>query len=156
MRREFFDTMSEEISRDESIYMLFCGLGYPRYDEFKAKYPDRTINCEASEQTGLDMAVGLALSNRKPFIYTITPFFWRGAETIRTYISHENIPVRMVGAGRNDDYKNDGFSHDGTDIRKLMDALNIKCRWPNSVDEMRQNVREMIETNESCFLSLRR
>jgi len=75
--------MNEEMGKDKSVFMLFAGLGYPRYDEFKVKYPDRTINCEASEQTALDIACGLALENRKPFVYTITPFFWRGAETIR-------------------------------------------------------------------------
>jgi len=62
----------------------------------------------------------------------------------------------MVGAGRDDDYHEDGFSHNGEDIGKLMGILDIACRYPQNVDEMRQNVREMIRLDEPGFLSLRR
>ena len=156
MRREFFDLMSDEMEKDKDIYLLFLGLGYPRYAELHQKFPDRALNLEASEQAGLDIATGLALEGKKPFVYTITPFYWRAAETIRTYISHERIAVRMCGAGRYSDYKEDGFSHDGSDIGRLMGDLDIECYWPKDVDDMRQTVRGMIETNKPCFLSLRR
>ena len=156
MRKEFFDTVFAKMKDDKDIYMIFAGLGYPRYDEFKKEYLDRVINSEASEQTALDIAVGLALSNKKPFVYTITPFYWRAAETIRTYISHERIGVRMIGAGRDQDYLEDGFSHNGEDIGKLMGILDVACRYPQDVDEMRQNVDKMIELDEPSYLSLRR
>lgn len=156
IRREFFDYMGELLT-DKRIHLLMMDLGYPRYDELKGKYPNQVFNTGASEQTALDMAVGIAQSGGIPFTYTITPFYWRGAETIRTYISHERTPVRMCGAGRNMDYTiDDGFSHDGKDIGKLMGILDIACRYPNTVEEMRQNVREMIKLDEPSYLSLRR
>ncbi len=157
MRREFFDYMSEKMSDDKRIYMLFMDLGYPRFDEFKKKFPDRAFNTGASEQTALDMAVGLALEGMIPFTYTITPFYWRGAETIRTYISHERIAVRMCGAGRDEDYTvDDGFSHDGKDIGLLMKVLKIRTHWPGDAQDMRRCVDKMIAQDIPSYLSLRR
>ena len=157
MRKEFFDYLLELMDKNRDIYIIFVGLGYPRYEEFKKKHPARTINSEASEQTALDMAVGLALLHKIPIIYTITPFYWRAAETIRTYISHEYLPVIMCGAGRDDDYsKDDGFSHDATDINILMDGLNIRSYYPEDKIIMKYNLIEAINNKRPSFISLRR
>lgn len=156
MRKEFFDILLTLMDNPD-IYIIFCGLGYPRYDEYKAKYPDRVINVEASEQTGLDIAVGLASQGKIPFIYTITPFFWRGAETIRTYIAHDNYHVIMCGAGRDKDYTvDDGFTHDGTDIKGLMDLLEITSYYPDDPEDLPKILKTIIEGNRPYYLSLRR
>jgi transketolase C-terminal domain/subunit len=155
MRKDFFDYLLKLMRENEKIYILFVGLGYPRYKEFKKKFPQRTINTEASEQTALDIAVGLSMSGMIPIVYTITPFYWRAAETIRQYITHENLPVIMCGAGRDDDYsKEDGFSHDAKDISKLMDALDITGFWPNNKQEMRMFMRQLLKNPIPSFLSL--
>ena len=148
--------MLDIMERHKDIYLLFCGLGYPRYDEFKAKFGDRAINCEASEQTALDIAVGLSYENRIPFVYTITPFFYRGFETIRTYIDHEKLNVKLIGAGRNDDYsKTDGFSHEAYDINYFMNGFkNIKQLYPMTKEELPEIVDNMLKSKEPYFLSL--
>jgi len=157
MRKEFFDYLLKLMGQNEKIYVIFVGLGYPRYEEFKNTYPDRVINTEAAEQTALDIAVGLSMSGMIPFVYTITPFYWRAAETIRYYIAHENLPVIMCGAGRDDDYsKEDGFSHDGKDINILMEGLKIQCYWPDTVEQIQQLTTLMTILNQPAFLSLRR
>jgi len=155
MRKEFFDYLLKLMGQNEKIYVIFVGLGYPRYEEFKNTYPDRVINTEAAEQTALDIAVGLSMSGMIPFVYTITPFYWRAAETIRYYIAHENLPVIMCGAGRDDDYsKEDGFSHDATDIDVLMDGLNITSYYPEDEAIMRYSLIEAIKSKRPSFLSL--
>ena len=158
MKKEFFDVMLGVMRLNKDIYLLFGGLGWPRVDEFLKEFPDRTINTESSEQTALDICVGLAYENKIPFFYTITPFLYRGFETIRTYIAYENLPVKMVGAGRTDDYsKHDGYSHDAKDIQKVMELFpNIKCFWPQTKEEIPQMVGEMIDNNKPSFISLRR
>lgn len=157
MRKDFFDYLYLLMETNKKIYIVFVGLGYPRYDEFKAKYPDRTINTEASEQAALDIAVGLARMDMIPFVYTITPFYWRGAETIRNYMSHEGYPVIMCGAGRGEDYTiDDGFTHDAKDISQLMDLLKIKTCWPETKEEIPALVEEMIREKKPYYLSLRR
>ena len=158
MKKEFFDAMMPIMKENKNVYLLFIGLGYPRVDEFLSMFPDRAINTEASEQTALDMAVGLAYEGKIPVVYTITPFLYRGFETIRTYIAYENLNVKLIGAGRNDDYsKTDGHTHDAGDVRGVMGLFpNIKQYWPETKDEIPAIVKKMIENDRPSFVSLRR
>src|SRR3990167_6652512 len=103
MKKDFFDYLFKAMKKNKDIVLIFIDLGWPRYDEFKEAFGDRAINTGASEQTALDIAVGLAYEGKIPFVYTITPFLWRGAETIRTYLNHEKLHCVLVGAGYGDD-----------------------------------------------------
>src|SRR4051812_19882292 len=102
MKKDFFDYMHAIMDENPGVYLLMAGLGYPRVDEFLEKYPERAFNTEASEQTTLDIAVGLAYAGKIAVVYTITPFYWRAAETLRTYFAHENLPVVLIGVGRDE------------------------------------------------------
>ena len=156
MKKDFFDKMLE-VMENPNVYLIFVGLGYPRLEEFLEKYPGRAINTEASEQTALDIAVGLAYSGKIPFVYTITPFFYRGWETIRTYIAHERLNVKLIGAGRDDDYsKEDGYTHDAQDIGKHLDLLEIEQLYPQNTSDVSEMIKWMLEVKEPQFLSLTR
>ena len=73
MKKEFFDYIIPLMQKNKEIYFISCGLGWPRTDELK-QFGDRYIQTEASEQTALDIAVGLAYAGKMVFVYTITPF----------------------------------------------------------------------------------
>lgn len=158
LKKDFFDYMVSVMRDNPSVYLIFAGLGYPRLEEFLEEFPDRAINTEASEQTALDICVGLSYSSKIPFVYTISPFLLRGFETIRTYINHENLQVILIGAGRDDDYsKDDGFSHDATDIGRILDTQdNIRQWYPNDTKELHQAIDEALVLNQPHFISLRR
>lgn len=158
MKKQFFDIMDKYMTDNPDIYLIFVGLGYPRYDELKEKYGLRAINTEASEQTALDIAVGLAYAGKIPVVYTITPFLLRGFETIRTYINHENLGVKLVGAGRDDDYsKEDGYSHDARDISEILQTQkNILQFYPNTGEQFKASMDSVLLSTNPCFLSLRR
>ena len=106
----------------------------------------------------MGIAVGLALEGKKPFVYSITTFLlYRPFETIRTYISKENIKVMLIGSGRDFDYQHDGFSHHSHDAKPILDLwLNIKQYWPLTTEEIPVIIKEMIENNGPSFISLRR
>lgn len=146
------------MDENPNIYIISAGLGWPRTDEAAKRFPERYIQTEAAEQTALDIAVGLAYADKIPFVYTITPFLLRGFETIRTYINHELLPVKMVGAGRDNDYsKHDGFSHDAGDIEQILNTQeNIMQYYPDDTAEMRRCIDTMITNNHPSFLSLRK
>lgn len=124
---------------NKNIYIIFAGLGWPRVDEFKKEFPDRAYNVEAAEQTAADICTGLAYSGKIPFIYTITPFYLRCFETIRTYWDHEKLHVCAIGAGRDQDYSlHDGFSHEAGDIPHILGMLpNLVEYMPHSVNQCR-------------------
>lgn len=156
MKKEMFDYLFKLMKKNKDIYLIFIGLGYPRLDEFQKEFGSRTINTEASEQTALDIAVGLAYIGKIPVVYTITPFYLRAFETIRTYINHEKLNVKMVGVGRDDEYgKMDGFSHDATDIGLFMDCFdNIWQYYPDNIEEMKDNIDNMIKTKNPVFINI--
>ena len=158
MKKEFFDIMLEIMDQNKDVYLIFVGLGYPRLDEFLQKYPDRVFNTEASEQTALDIAVGLSYGGKIPFVYTITPFFLRAFETIRTYINHENLNVKLIGAGRKEDYsKTDGYSHDAKDIEIILNTQkNIDQYYPDTLKELRRDLQFITFDHNPAFVSLTR
>lgn len=158
MRRDFFAYLYTLMGKNENIYAVSIDLGYGGFDMIRQRYESRFINTGASEQAALDMACGLAISGKIPFVYSITPFLlYRGFETIRTYINHEKLNVKLVGSGRGKDYAHDGFSHYATDDRKIMKTMgNIKMRHPKDSKEMISVVDRMIVEDCPYYLNLRR
>ena len=157
MRGYFAYELLERAKKDKSIVVVTADLGYGMWDQFRDELPNQFYNVGAAEQVGAGICVGLALEGMKPFFYSITTFLlYRPFETIRNYIHHEQIPVRLIGGGRDDDYKHDGFSHDSSDIYGILDNLNINTLYPDTKEEVPDMVKLMVDNNKPFFISLRR
>lgn len=159
MRKHFFNILLQRMCRDERIWFVTADLGYGLADEIRNEFPDRFINAGAAEQCMMGVCVGLAMSGKIPIAYSITPFLlWRTAETIRNYVNHESVPVKMVGSGRGSDYEHDGFSHYAGDDKKflLTNFENILCRWPEDDDEIAMMMEEMFTIDKPFYLNLKR
>lgn len=158
MRKLFFELLLEYMKTNPDIWVLTGDLGYGLLDEIRSKYPERFINCGASEQAMMGIAVGLAQEGKIPFVYSITPFLLlRPFETIRTYINHEKIPVKLVGGGRDDDYKHDGFSHYAGDDDEFMSKFkNIHSFYPQNNDDLKDILPLIIRTHEPVYINLKK
>lgn len=158
MRRTFAAEMHKQMTLNTDIVILTGDLGYKMWDQIRVDYPNRFINCGASEQAMMDMAVGLAHSGKIPVVYSITPFLiYRAFETLRTYIDHEKVNVKLIGSGRDKDYAHDGFSHDASDVKKILDTLpNIGQLYPASRDEIPEMLENMLRFTGPLFISLSR
>lgn len=156
MKPAFFTYLFDFMEKNDRIWFLTADLGWPRTEEAKERFPERFINCQAAEQTMMDIAVGLALSNKIPVTYTISPFYYRAWETLRTYISHERLNVKMVGCGRGNQYSmHDGFSHDAKDIPEMFRELkNVVKRFPQTDSELKSNMEEMFKEKAAFFLNI--
>jgi transketolase C-terminal domain/subunit len=141
---------------NKDIYIIFCGLGWPRVDEFLKAYPGRALNGEASEQMCLDMAVGLAYEGKIPFVYTISPFLYRGWETLRTYYDHENLFVIVIAAGRNEEYsQHDGFSHSASDIPTMFNTLkNFHQYYPDNKNELEEAINKTVLEKKPALINI--
>lgn len=156
-RGYFAHELYNQMKKDPSIWLICVDLGYKVFDKHFEDFPDRCINTGASEQAAMGIAVGLALEGKKPFIYTITSFFMRAAETISLYVNQEEIPVRLVGAGRDDDYKHDGPSHNGKVAQDFfMSMININQFYPDTNKAAQEACEYMVKINSPAFVSLRR
>lgn len=158
MRKEFFKQLHSQMSKNDKIWALTGDLGFCGFDEVAKHYPDRFLNCQAAEFSMMSVACGLALENKIPIVYSIGTFLiYRPFEVIRTYVNHENIPVKLICSGRDKDYSHDGISHWMEDIKQYLDTFkNIKQYWPEDSSEIPSMMEDLILSDSPCFLSLKR
>lgn len=151
---ELYRAMSE----DPTIYFLTADLGYRVFDAHLEDFPDRAKSIGANEQLMMGCAVGMAQEGLKPFCYSITPFLLsRGHEWIRNYINHEQAPVRLVGSGRDDSYKHDGFSHYAYDDMDIVRPFtNIQILRPNTKEDVPVMVDMMVRQDRPWYINLSR
>lgn len=158
MRGYFGYYLHEQMAKNNDIWVVTADLGYGLFDSIREDYPERFINCGAAEQVGCGMSIGLALEGKIPFFYSITPFLLgRAFEWIRNYVDHEEIPVKLVGSGRDHDYAHDGFSHFAGDDKDILAIFkNITAVWPNNKEDIPSLLEEMITTNKPYYINLKR
>ena len=158
MRGYFAHALFKEMEDNENVWLLTADLGYKMFDKHFKHFPDRVKNCGASEQAMLGVAVGLSLRGKVVVCYSITNFIlYRPFEFIRNYIDHDKIKVILVGAGRDDDYKEDGWTHQSPDAQRVLDCFpSIRQYFPESKEEAPIATSEAFELNGPSFISLRR
>jgi len=153
MRKKFALALYEIMREDEDIMLITGDVGYGMLDRIRDDFPTQFINAGAAEQCMMDMAVGIHYSGKLPIVYSITPFLlYRPFETIRNYIDHENVPVIMVGSGRDKDYRDEGFSHDASDHDIIRNFKNIQFITPEGDFDLR----EIIYSGKPTYLNLKR
>ncbi len=158
IRGWFAAALHDEMEKDDRIRVIVADLGYGMFDKLRDDFPDRSVNTGASEQLAVGIGVGMALSGLKPFVYSITTFLlFRAFEWHRNYLNHENIPVRLVGSGRDDDYKHDGITHQPYEMMRVMNLFpRIQPYEPTQKDFVPEIVRHMVTHDEPAFICLRR
>lgn len=154
----FVYELYNQMLKNNNIWVVVGDLGYKMFDFIRRDFSNRFINVGSAEQAMIGIAIGLALQNKIPFVYSITPFLiYRPFETLRNYLHHEKIAIRMVASGRNKDYRHDGISHWAQEDKKLMSILkNIEARWPQTNEEIPRLVREMVNIDKPWYINLRR
>lgn len=158
MRKQFSERLHLEMGINEDIYLLTGDLGYGLWDKIRIDYPSRFYNVGSSEQLMLGMASGLAMDGKIPVVYSITPFLlYRPFETIRNYVDHEKLPVKLIGGGRDRDYGYLGFSHWAEEDREVTKIFkNIKTIHPANVDSMNSSFKFVIDKKTPLYMNLKR
>ena len=156
MRGWFAFELYQQMKKNKDIWLVTGDLGYRMFDFIRDEMPDRFINTGAAEQGMMGIGVGLALEGKIPFIYSITPFLlYRPFETIRNYLNHEGIPVKIVGGGRDRDYDEDGFSHWSEEDKQIMKVFtNIESYWPEKKEEVPDLMESVINNKKPSYLNL--
>lgn len=157
MRRLFAKELLKYAKKDKNIIVVSFDMGYGMWDEFNKLF-GQFYNVGTSEQAGMGIAIGLTLSSKKVFCYSITNFLiYRPFEFIRNYLDRENIPVKLVASGRDKDYLEDGITHHSEDAKVIMNCFkNIIQYWPETKEEIPSMVKELLFNNKPSFISLRR
>ena len=98
----------------------------------------------------------MAMEGKILVVYSITPFLlYRPFEFLRNYLHHENIPVKLVGGGRDKDYGYLGFSHWAEEDLDIMNNLdNIQLYKLNTLSKTLME--EFIYNNKPSYINLKR
>lgn len=161
IRGEFGFELYKHMVNNKNIFLLMGDLGYKLFDSHREDFPDRALNLGASEGSMVGIAVGLAQEGKIAVCYTISSFYLRAAETIALYLHGEQTPVKLVGSGRDDDYKHDGPSHHGGLSQAFLSdgphgILNIKNFYPQEMEDVPSTTEVMLYSSKPCFMSLKK
>lgn len=160
MRREFKPLLLEAMRKNNRIVVISADLGFGFLDEIKKEFEPskRFINCGSSEMLMVGMAIGATMSNKIPICYSISSFLLRRPyELIKLYINDEKIPVKLLGGGRDKDYKDQGKTHWSEDDKHIMTGFsNIQSFYPENLQEMESNFVEFINNGQPSYLNLKR
>lgn len=158
MRKQFAELLYNEMSINNDIYLVTGDLGYGLWDNIKNDFKDRFYNVGSSEMVMMGIGIGLAMENKIPYVYSITPFtLYRPFEMIRNYLDHETIPVNIIGGGRDKDYGYLGFSHWACDDRKIMSCFNnIKSYFPTTQKELEGCFKQTVTRSKPIYINLKK
>lgn len=158
MRKIFASLLYKQMEINKNIYLITGDLGYGLWDKIKEDFPDRFYNVGSSEMVMMGIGIGLAIEGKIPFVYSITPFaIYRPFEMIRNYLNHENIPVNIIGGGRDKEYGYLGFSHWAEDDKKIMNTFdNLRILHPNNEEELFNDFNLLIKNPKPSYLNLKK
>jgi len=109
-RDAFIAEIHRAAVRDNKIVFLSADLGAPALDDYRRELPAQFIHCGISEQSMVNVAVGMALAGKRPFIYAMSPFMLRAYEQLKGAANH-GVPIVVVSAGPGLSYAGAGPTH---------------------------------------------
>lgn len=156
MRRHFAKLLDREMSLCKDIQVITADLGYGVLDPIRNNHANRFYNVGAAEQLMIGTGIGMAEEGLIPICYSMSSFvLYRPFEFLRNYVNAENIPVKLVGSGRDKDYEHDGLSHWAHDDEQVLAALpNIKIYKPTSLEELETIWPAFMYNKQPAYLNL--
>jgi transketolase len=158
-RNGFGEGLVEAGEKDERIVALSADLSEStRVLAFQNKFPERYIEVGVAEQNLAAIASGMANSGKIPFISSYAAFSpGRNNEQIRTTISLNNVPVKIIGAHAGVSVGPDGATHQHLeDIALMRIQPNMNVIVPADEEEARKAVHTAVEIDGPVYIRLTR
>ena len=156
MRTAFIETLNELADRDDRVCLIVGDLGYSVIEAFANKHPNQFVNAGVSEQNMIGLAVGMALTGKVVFTYSIGNFgTLRCLEQIRNDVCYHRANVKVVAVGGGLAYGNLGVTHHASEDVAIMRALpNMTVVAPGDPVEARLATRAVVALDGPCYLRL--
>jgi transketolase len=143
--------------KDKDIILLVGDLGYNFVEPFKRRFPKRFINCGIIEQSMVGIACGLALTGKKPYVYSGTNFLlFRAYEQIRNDMCYNNVNVKLIGTSASQFL---GFTHHLEGKENYFDIIknlpNVHMYFPKDEKEVIKSTTDSYKNNKPSFIFLK-
>jgi transketolase len=145
--------------KDERVLALCADLSEStRMHWFAEKFPERYVELGVAEQNLATVASGLANYGKIPFIASYATFSpGRNNEQIRTTISINNVPVKIVGSHAGVSVGPDGATHQALeDIALMRVQPNMTVLAPADMEEARKATIAMAKYDGPVYIRLAR
>jgi transketolase len=144
---------------EEDIVVLCADLAEStRTQWFKDRFPDRYIELGVAEQNLATVASGLANYGKIPFIASYASFSpGRNNEQIRTTISLNNVPVKIIGCHAGVSVGPDGATHQALEdiaLMRVQPRMNVIV--PCDKEEARKATIAIADIQKPFYLRLGR
>lgn len=158
MRNAFATELLSAAEKNSDIILLTADLGFSVFEKFEEKLPKQYLNTGCSEANTISMAAGLAMAEKKVFVYSIVPFItMRCFEQIRIDLCYHNLDVTVVGVGGGLAYGQLGPTHHAIEDIAIMRALpNMKVLCPADPVESTLLTRALVKSGGPAYLRLNR
>jgi transketolase len=156
VRTAFIKALNELADSDSRVCLVVGDLGYSVIEEFANKHPDQFVNAGVAEQNMIGLAVGMALSGKVVFTYSIGNFgTLRCLEQIRNDACYHRANVKVVAVGGGLAYGNLGVTHHASEDVAILRALpNMTVVAPGDPIEARLATRAVVALDGPCYLRL--
>ena len=156
MRTTFLNTLFELAKQDPRIVFITGDLGFGVAERFMEELPNQFVNAGVAEQNMTGMAVGMALSGKTVFTYSIANFpTLRCLEQVRNDVCYHEADVKVVSVGGGFAYGSMGATHFATEDLGVMRVLpNLLVVAPGDPVETRHATRALVEHSGPCYLRL--
>jgi len=141
--------------KDERVVVLCADLAEStRSHWFKEKFPERYIEIGVAEQNLATVGSGMANYGKIPFISSYAAFNpGRNNEQIRTTISLNNVPVKIIGAHAGISVGPDGATHQQLEDMALMRAQpNMTVIAPCDFEETKKAVHAAVKLEKPIYI----
>ncbi len=145
--------------KNEDVVAVCADLaGSTRTHFFKQEFPDRYIEVGVAEQNLATVGSGLANYGKIPFISSYAAFNpGRNNEQIRTTISLNDVPVKILGAHAGVSVGPDGATHQQLEDMALMRVQpNMKVMAPCDKEEAKKVVHAAVEEDGPVYFRVAR
>jgi transketolase len=156
LRTAFIETLNELADKDDRVCLIVGDLGYSVIEAFANKHPQQFVNAGVSEQNMIGLAVGMALTGKVVFTYSIGNFgTLRCLEQIRNDVCYHRANVKVVTVGGGLAYGNLGVTHHASEDVAIMRALpNMTVVAPGDPVEARLATAAVVAHEGPCYLRL--
>ncbi|MEG1607955.1 MAG: transketolase C-terminal domain-containing protein [Mucinivorans sp.] len=126
-RSGFGDALAQIGQQDERVVALCADLtGSVKFDKFAKANPDRYFQAGIAEANMIDVAAGLALAGKVPFVGTFAAFATgRVYDQIRQGVAYSNTNVKICASHAGITLGEDGATH------QIMEDIGLMKMLPN-------------------------
>lgn len=134
---------------NKDFILVTADLGFGIFDDFRQSFSDQFINVGIAEQNLIGVSVGLAITGKKVFCYSIGNFpSLRCLEQIRNDAAYHEVNLCIIASGGGFNYGQLGMSHHATEDLGILRCLpNLTVLSPCSEYEASECVSYLLENN---------